>query len=63
MNTYKSTTGNVIINHHTTSSLVEIIVKSTEDDGKGGVETTWEKLWLDYSEFKQLQQVISEIKL
>jgi len=61
MTTHKSNKGNVTVHHHSTPSLVEIIIVSFEDNENGEPEKIVDKLWLDYYSFAELKEVLSKI--
>ena len=51
--------GAVKIKHHSTSSLIELTIATTEESETLSVET----LWLDYQQFSELKKVIAQIEV
>jgi len=53
--------GNVKITHHSTSSLIEMVITSGEEVQPGVFEKLTSKVWLDYETFSNLKKVVKEI--
>lgn len=53
--------GNVKIVHHSTSSVVQIIVKDREEYIPGHIREETNELWLDYDQFENLKSVIKQL--
>jgi len=53
--------GGIKIKHHSTSSLIEITITSTEELVRGVPEEVKETVWLDYGTFSDLRKVINKI--
>ncbi len=54
--------GNVKMVHHSTSSIVQIIVKDKEEYQPGCFREETNELWIDYSQLQDLIETINKIR-
>lgn len=52
--------GTVKIIHHSTSSLIEMLVTRNEEVEEGIVEKVTTQMWFDYATFSDLREVINQ---
>ena len=52
--------GTVKIIHHSTSSLIEMLITTDEEVEQGRVEKLTIKVWFDYGTFSDLRKVINQ---
>jgi hypothetical protein len=50
----KVKSGNVVIEHHSTSSSIEITITTSEQVEQGKFKEKIEKVWIDYETFQNL---------
>ncbi len=53
--------GNVTIKHHSTLSLIEVIIVWPEQEGQGEAGSGIERMWFDYIGFLNLKKAINQI--
>jgi hypothetical protein len=53
--------GNVTLIHHSTSSLIEMVITKDEEVEQGQVEKVMQKVWFDYGTFSDLRESINKI--
>lgn len=53
--------GKVKLVHHSTSSVVQIIVTDREEYMPGHFREETNELWIDYNQFEDLKNVIKEL--
>jgi hypothetical protein len=52
--------GCVRIIHHSTSSLIEVLITTHEEVEQGVIKKTTKQLWLDYASFCDLRIVVNQ---
>jgi hypothetical protein len=52
--------GTVKIIHHSTSSLIEMLITTDEEVEQGKIEKVTEKVWFDYGTFSDLRKVVNQ---
>lgn len=53
--------GSVKIIHHSTSSLIQMLVTRNEEVKQGVFEDVTNEIWFDYAAFSDLQKVINQL--
>jgi len=53
--------GTVKIVHHSTSSLIEVIIKDREEVSQGNWKDIDKIVWLDYTQIEDLKKALNEI--
>jgi len=53
--------GTIKIVHHSTSSLIEVIIKDREEVSQGNWKDIDKIVWLDYTQIEDLKKALNEI--
>jgi len=53
--------GSIKLKHHSTSSLIEMTITSTEELVRGIPEEVKETVWFNYETFSDLREIINKI--